>query len=948
LTRQHHGLLAPVAYALVLVLLAARAHQQSVGSDAALVDLPIVERPLHARGGELSIPLPDMAPLRGSVPVLVFQFRNRAADARRIAIALNGFPWAHLSLAPGTDRRFDLPLSKSAAAAMSDGAPWQLQLRGPGGTWALQSLAARTYYARLQYVGAVIPSSSHIFADTAAWPAMPFLLVLAAATVVASTRARRSRLTTMTGVAGAGGLIALAMTAHLSSYRVLVSQATYWVVASLAFLPGSLELAGIGWSMLRKVFSGAGAVARSGHAFWRRHPITLERLSAFLGLCALALAQPVFEVLSPSPDFFVARSTTAADVLLAAATVCVGLPLALTAIEWSLRRISPRAATIFFLSMVAILTGALLLPWLKGIESPGPAGLIAAAIAGGTLVAAGAWQLGLVRQFLSALAPAAIILPALFLLDGHVRGALMPVRSASVGPALARTPPIVVVVFDELPLTSLLQADGNIDAGRYPSFAALARDAFWFRRASTVSANTVWAMPAIATGRYPRTPGSVPTLRYYPDNLFTFLSGRYDMSIFSRFLQLCPESRCHYDSSAPADSVSALLEDLGIVWLHVSVPEALTGTLPPMAGGEAAFEHERRWREQQDDRGGQFDRFLASIDGRPARLNLLHSLLPHMPFEYVPSGRRYALRVAEDERGRGLFWRASRAYTDAVYQRHLLQVGYVDRLVGRLLARLHALGAYDETLIVVTADHGASYQEGTSRRSPRDVNLADIMLVPLFVKLPRQRRGDAIDRNVETVDILPTIASLVGAPLPFEVDGRSLLDRNTPERPVKRIVTVSTTDVRVRDVSEWEPQLRRSLARKLARFGTGNDKALFSTPGTKALLGAPLNRTEAMLVPASAALRITIDNLPAFGDVDLAADPLPLQVGGRIEGAAPPLVLAVAVNGVVVATAVSYERQHRHEFSAMIPETALRQGANDVRVFRVDPERIRAAAEAES
>ena len=40
-----------------------------------------------------------------------------------------------------------------------------------------------------------------------------------------------------------------------------------------------------------------------------------------------------------------------------------------------------------------------------------------------------------------------------------------------------------------------------------------------------------------------------------------------------------------------------------------------------------------------------------------------------------------------------------------------------------------------------------------------------------------------------------------------------------------------------------------------------------------------------------------------------------------------------------MATTVSYERRQRHEFSAMIPETALRQGANDVRVFRVDPVR---------
>ena len=46
--------------------------------------------------------------------------------------------------------------------------------------------------------------------------------------------------------------------------------------------------------------------------------------------------------------------------------------------------------------------------------------------------------------------------------------------------------PVVILVLDELPLTSILDGKGDIDAVRYPSFARFAADAYWFRDATTV------------------------------------------------------------------------------------------------------------------------------------------------------------------------------------------------------------------------------------------------------------------------------------------------------------------------------------------------------------------------------------------------------------------------------------------------------------------------------
>jgi hypothetical protein len=97
----------------------------------------------------------------------------------------------------------------------------------------------------------------------------------------------------------------------------------------------------------------------------------------------------------------------------------------------------------------------------------------------------------------------------------------------------------VLVVFDELPMNSLLDASGEIDVERYPHFAALARDAYWFRNASTVIYTTAYSVPAILSGRYTRTDKAVPTLRYYPVNLFTALARHYRIASL-RFQQLCP------------------------------------------------------------------------------------------------------------------------------------------------------------------------------------------------------------------------------------------------------------------------------------------------------------------------------------------------------------------------------------------------------------------------
>ena len=61
--------------------------------------------------------------------------------------------------------------------------------------------------------------------------------------------------------------------------------------------------------------------------------------------------------------------------------------------------------------------------------------------------------------------------------------------------------PIVFVIFDEFEAGALLDENKEIDPVRYPNFAALARDSWWFPRATTVWTETTSGVATPASSR---------------------------------------------------------------------------------------------------------------------------------------------------------------------------------------------------------------------------------------------------------------------------------------------------------------------------------------------------------------------------------------------------------------------------------------------------------------
>ena len=247
------------------------------------------------------------------------------------------------------------------------------------------------------------------------------------------------------------------------------------------------------------------------------------------------------------------------------------------------------------------------------------------------------------------LSPSVLVFPVIFLLHPTMSVFVRPDgRSAEAAAVIdGPAPPIVFLIFDQLPLTSLLDAHGQIDRDRYPGFAALADRATWYRNATTVAEFTGWAVPPIVSGMMPN-PTKVPTTNSYPHNLFTWLGDRYRFEVHEPITQLCPERLCAASRDPLPVRMAGMTLDSSVVYLNVALPAGLRTHLPPLTENWKDFIHDQRWQrrwvaESKQDRRQVPRDLIASIsrDDPQPTLYFAHSLLPHEPYVYLRSGQEF-------------------------------------------------------------------------------------------------------------------------------------------------------------------------------------------------------------------------------------------------------------------------------------------------------------------
>jgi sulfatase-like protein len=669
---------------------------------------------------------------------------------------------------------------------------------------------------------------------------------------------------------------------------------------------------------------------------WQRRTLHL------LALWAFAVAEPLYSVLRNNREFFVAHRSGPLDLFLLIVALSLALPLLLALLVATIGHLWPPAGRGLHLALVATLAAALASQVLARSANLTPVTHLLLAGAAGVLVAGAYARVALAGTFLTASSLAVIVFPAIFLLHPSMRPFLHPTGAGASRQASLRgtRPPIVFVVFDQLPLTSLMTDDGQLDLDRYPGFAALARESTWYRNASSVAELTGWAMPPILTGLRPQ-PGTLPTASDYPNNLFTMLSGGYRLEVEEPITGLCPYSLCpERDESSRTRLIRSAL-DASVVYLHLTLPQTLRSRLPPLTHDWKSFVRDQQWQQRwaharDDDRRVPPRDFIAGVsaDDPQPTLYFLHALLPHEPYLFLPTGQLFtedgSLPGLDGERWVDEEWPVVQAY-----RRHLVQLAYVDTIVGQLVTRLKSEGLWTRALVVLTADHGVSFRPGRPFKGLEEDTLPDIAPVPLFVKLPGQHNAAISDRNVQSIDIVPTIADAIDADLPWQPDGISAIG-NIPPPVAKRIQHESATRTMEVDAVEFARRRDDAARRKVRWFGTGSRDDIVPVASTHAEL---VGRRVSDLDTADANdVRVLVEEPTRFLRLDPAARVVPSVLSGLVDdwrGHTRSARLAIAVNGVVRATTTTYQSR-KGAWAAFVPPHAFRAGRNDLEVFVID------------
>ena len=123
---------------------------------------------------------------------------------------------------------------------------------------------------------------------------------------------------------------------------------------------------------------------------------------------------------------------------------------------------------------------------------------------------------------------------------------------------------IVMVMFDEFAVTSLLNGAGDIDAARFPNFACLKQSSTWFRDYSSTAEVTHKAIPAAISGIRPRANTS-STFADHPNSLFTLFGASHQMNVTEIITKLCPPSICSDSKVANAQRTSGSAQWAGLL-----------------------------------------------------------------------------------------------------------------------------------------------------------------------------------------------------------------------------------------------------------------------------------------------------------------------------------------------------------------------------------------------
>lgn len=363
--------------------------------------------------------------------------------------------------------------------------------------------------------------------------------------------------------------------------------------------------------------------------------------------------------------------------------------------------------------------------------------------------------------------------------------------------AASKVKNIVFIMLDTLQY-NYLGCYGNTKV-KTPNLDRFARNGFVFENAYSEGLPTVPVRRALMTGRYTLPFAGWQPLSHDDTTVSDILWGRnvqtalvydtppmrlpkYGYSRGFDYVKFCPGHELDHTvyKDVPLDPGMKAIDYTSPSMVYDEKGELIDEASSALLGEIDCFLRFRQeWRTEDDNYISvvcrEADRWLSDvrIKTRPFLL-WVDSFDPHEPWDppsvwnktpcpYNPEWKGNPILLAPWTPVEGRITDDEAAHVRALYSEN---IELVDRQVGKLLDSIRDQGLWDETMIVITSDHGQPMGKGEHghgiMRKCRPWPYEELVHVPLLMHIPGEEGGKRVKGFVQNVDIAPTILSALG------------------------------------------------------------------------------------------------------------------------------------------------------------------------------------------
>lgn len=390
--------------------------------------------------------------------------------------------------------------------------------------------------------------------------------------------------------------------------------------------------------------------------------------------------------------------------------------------------------------------------------------------------------------------------------------------TAGCGKEEVESPNIVLITVDTLRADRL--GSYGYDRELTPNLDELAEQGVVFERAVTTAGTTWPAHASMLTGLYPRYHGlrrnglelgnEVPIVTEllsesgYSTGSFVSFKAMHFRGQLDRGFDVASDSEFIKDEDAPIrageETTSMAIEWLKsragspepkFLWLHLFEPH----------GPYDLTDFSRQWMKNNSYEG-----FLADGASNEELHNKTHEIV------------------------------SSPAHVAALNALYDGEIKLADTLVGLIIDQLEADNELENSIVIVTSDHGQGL--GENRNMGHGATLReDVLHIPLIVRDFRNRGGHRVHETVSAVDLAPTIAeAALGIQLPA-VQGRSLmtyLNDNAAEIPEREIFAEIELRPNLEEAPRWYDHESMAIYADELKFVTRHEQTTIFQPGPAA------------------------------------------------------------------------------------------------------------------